>query len=109
MITKNCSYRVVSNGEVSNLTTPCSFEKRGGISKITFSNGANSYAFLISKNAVTISTKGESQYSFILSKGLEQAFNLLSLFEWQRLSVSHRTKRITSAIHHASVHPHRPF
>ena len=78
MITKTCSYRVVSNGEISNLTTSCVFEKRGGISKITFSNGANSYTFLVGKNAVTISTLGESQYSFILSKGLGQAFNLVT-------------------------------
>ena len=76
MDNKICSYHVISNGEASTLTTSCSYENRGGFSKITFSNGASFYSFLIGKSAVTISTKGDMSYSFTLKEKVKDSFSI---------------------------------
>ena len=78
METKNCTYRVNSGGEITSLTTSCTVEKRGGFSKISLTSGENNYSFLVGKNAVTLSTTGQTEYSFVLSEGNEQPFVIRS-------------------------------
>ena len=76
METKTCAYRVKVGGEITSFTTSCTIEKRGGFSKVKLSSDTNGYTFIVGKNAVTLITEGQTEYSFTLAEGKEQEFVL---------------------------------
>ncbi|MBR6737118.1 MAG: hypothetical protein IKL82_01990 [Clostridia bacterium] len=76
MEVKKCSYHASFGGEISNVTTSCSIERRGGFSKVTFSNDSINYSFLIGKATVTISAFSQTEYSFTLAENKRNNFSI---------------------------------
>ena len=78
METKTCTYRVNQGGEISSFTTSCTIQRRGGFSKVAITSGESSYTFLVGKNAVTLTAEGQTKYSFCLSEGCNNPFEVYS-------------------------------
>ena len=70
----NVRYRSICDGNVISFNRPCSFSKRGFISRVTFSNDSVNFNLTFSNERLLVKADGEVAYSLTLVEGLSSPY-----------------------------------